>query len=222
MFLFAFQEKRSKTVINSLTQAIEHISIPALFRFDAVKNLSKVDLKALKQLGYIYFFYLFIYSGLEFTVTFLMYHNFGFTSMDQAKMFLMTGVVMSLLQGSVVRRIPAHKTQKAGVLGLYMIVPSFIIVGLAQSVRMLYFGMFLYAVSTAFVVTCLTTLASKYGSFDQKGTVLGIFRSLGALARALGPVVFCTCFWSIGAATTYCVGGLSLLYPTLLLQYLNL
>jgi hypothetical protein len=96
---------------------------------------------------------------------------------------------MAVLQGAIVRRIPPHLTQKSAVIGLYLIVPAYIVVGLAQSVFQLYFGMFLYSVSTAFVVTCLTTLASKYGNFDQKGSVLGIFRSLGALARALGPVV---------------------------------
>lgn len=47
--------------------------------------------------------------------------------------------------------------------------------------------------ATAFVVTCITTLISRYGHHDQKGTVLGIFRSLGALARAIGPI-----FASIG------------------------
>lgn len=30
------------------------------------------------------------------------------------------------------------------------------------------------------------------GSASQKGTVMGILRSLGALARALGPVVCCS------------------------------
>jgi MFS family permease len=216
------KEKRSKTVVNSLTQTIEHISIPALFRFDAVKNISKLDLKSLKQLGYVYFLYLFIYSGLEFTVTFLMYHKFNFNSMDQARMFLMTGVVMALLQGAVVRRIPPHLTKKSAVIGLYLIVPAYVIVGFAESVRILYLGMFLYSVSTAFVVTCLTTLASKYGNFDQKGVVLGIFRSLGALARALGPVIASTAFWSAGSTITYLVGGVILLYPTLLLQYSKL
>lgn len=47
--------------------------------------------------------------------------------------------------------------------------------------------------ATAFVVTCMTTLISEYGKNDQKGIVLGIFRSIGALARALGPI-----FASIG------------------------
>jgi hypothetical protein len=48
----------------------------------------------------------------------------------------------------------------------------------------------LYLISaTAMVVPCMMTLVSKLGSHDQKGTVMGIFRSLGALARAVGPVV---------------------------------
>lgn len=47
--------------------------------------------------------------------------------------------------------------------------------------------------ATSFVVTCMTTMVSKFGNVDEKGTILGVFRSLGALARALGPV-----FGSIG------------------------
>lgn len=139
-------EKRAKTVINSLSQAMELISIKSLFRFDAVKNLSKPDLESLKQLGFIYFVYLFLYSGLEFTVTFLMFHKFGFNSIDQAKMFLTTGVIMALLQGGVVRRIKMEKMKQSAVLGLILIVPSFIIVGLSRNVFWLYVGMMLFAV----------------------------------------------------------------------------
>lgn len=139
-------EKRAKTVINSLSQAIEHISIKSLFRFDAVKNLSKADLESLRQLGFIYFVYLFLYSGLEFTVTFLMFHKFGFNSIDQAKMFLTTGVIMSILQGGVVRRIKMEKMKQSAVLGLVLIVPSFVIVGLSRSVFWLYVGMTFFAI----------------------------------------------------------------------------
>lgn len=216
------KEKRTTHVINSLSRAFEYISITSLFSFKAVKNLPLNDLQTLKRLGMVYFIYLFIYSGLEFTVTFLMYHKFGANSIDQAKMFLTTGIVMALLQGSVVRRLPERYIKKSAVLGLYLIVPAFIFVGLAKNSFLLYIGMILFAVSTAFVVTCMTTLTSKYGSFDQKGTVLGIFRSLGALARALGPVVASISFWSIGSTTTYIVGGLLLFIPTLMLQYTSI
>lgn len=76
--------------------------------------------------------------------------------------------------------------------------------------------------ATAFCVTCMTTLTAKYGNFDQKGTVLGIFRSLGALARALGPLVSSTAFWCIGSTPTYLIGGFLLLYPAIKLAKLKL
>lgn len=129
---------------------------------------------------------------------------------------------MTILQGGVVRRLPPYLTQKSAVFGLYLIIPSFIIIGFAKNSFMLYAGMILFAISTAFVVTCMTTLISKYGSNDQKGSVLGIFRSLGALARALGPIISSICFWSFGASVTYVIGGIMLVYPTVSLQYLNL
>uniref|UniRef100_A0A182M1J2 Major facilitator superfamily (MFS) profile domain-containing protein n=1 Tax=Anopheles culicifacies TaxID=139723 RepID=A0A182M1J2_9DIPT len=216
------KEKRSNRIINSLSHAIDHISIRALFRFSAVQNLSQKDVRSLRSLGVTYFLYLFLYSGLEFTVTFLMYHKFGYTSIDQAKVFLTTGVLMALLQGSVVRRLPDRLVKTSAVFGLYLIIPAFIIVGLAESSPVLYLGMILFAISTAFVVTCMTTITSKYGDFHQKGTVLGVFRSLGALARAVGPIVASVAFWGVGARLTYIAGGLLLLWPALMLQYLKL
>lgn len=75
-----------------------------------------------------------------------MYHHFAFTSMDQARVFLTTGVVMALLQGSVVRRLPERLTKKGAVIGLWLIVPAFIVVGLAETVKMLYVGMILFAI----------------------------------------------------------------------------
>lgn len=215
-------QKRSKKIISTLSHAIDHISIPALFKFSAVKNISTRDIVSLRNLGTVYFIYLFIYSGLEFTVTFLMYHKFNYTSLDQAKMFLTTGIVMALLQGWVVRRLPQSATQMSAVVGLYFIVPAFILVGLAESSHLLYLGMILFAISTAFVVTCMTTLISKYGDFDQKGTVLGVFRSLGALARSVGPIVASIAFWSFGSRVTYITGGILLLIPTIMMQRLKL
>lgn len=156
------KEKRAKTVINSLSQALEHISIPSLFRFDAVKNLSNADIQSLKQLGLIYFAYLFIYSGLEFTVTFLMFHKFAFNSMDQAKMFLTTGVIMTILQGSVVRRIRLERTKQAALFGLILIIPSYIIVGLSQDTFWLYVGMILYAICKYIYFLLLSFLLNNF------------------------------------------------------------
>ncbi|XP_017074743.2 major facilitator superfamily domain-containing protein 10 [Drosophila eugracilis] len=212
------KEKRVKEISSALSYGLQLLNFQAIFRFAAIKNVPKKDIEALRSIGLIYFLYLFLYSGLEFTVTFLMYHKFGYTSMDQAKMFLTTGIIMTLLQGSVVRRLPEAKIKGYAIFSLYLIVPAFVLVGLAEGSRMLYAGMTLFAISTAFAVTCLTTLVSKYGNDDQKGSVLGIFRSLGALARALGPVVGCIAFWCVGSRITYIAGGLLLIYPAMALQ----
>lgn len=216
------KQKRAKHIVTSLTQAIDYVSISSLFSFSAVKNIKANQLESLKKIGFIYFMYLFIYSGLEFTVTFLMYHKFGYTSIDQAKMFCTTGIIMAILQGSVVRRLRPELVKLSAVFGLYLIVPAFIFVGIANNSFILYMGMILFAISTAFVVTCLTTMVSQYGNFDQKGTVLGIFRSLGALARAIGPFVGSIAFWGFGSTITYILGGILLLYPAVLLQRLNI
>lgn len=68
------------------------------------------------------------------------------------------------------------------------------------------------------VVPCMMTMASQYGSPQQKGTVMGIFRSLGALARALGPIIASVAFWSFGSTTTYLTGAVALFWPVLALK----
>nr|CAD7261901.1 unnamed protein product [Timema shepardi] len=251
---FKRHERRAKSVAGSLGQAAAYINVMDLFRFRAMRNISQKDLVELRRLGFIYFVYLFLYSGLEFTLTFLTHHTFNYTSMQQGWMFFAIGVTMALMQGGYIRRLPEHKIRPTAVLnyiseirpplggsvggayitltpqwvtgnaGLFLIVPSYVCVGLASSYILLYVGLFLYAVckpsgdrrgkialgatatpfseigveelahrwlpcqTTAMVVSCLTTLVSKHGSHDQKGTVMGIFRSLGALARATGPI----------------------------------
>lgn len=72
--------------------------------------------------------------------------------------------------------------------------------------------------ATAMVVPCMMTMASQYGHPQQKGTVMGIFRSLGALARAVGPILASISFWSIGSSTTYLLGAMALLWPVLMLR----
>ena len=64
-------------------------------------------------------------------------------------MFLFIGVVMAAVQGGYVRRIAPGKEKAMALRGLLLIVPSFAVVGFAYSLPMLYFGLFLYAVSTA-------------------------------------------------------------------------
>ncbi|GLH07947.1 uncharacterized protein GBIM_13318 [Gryllus bimaculatus] len=64
---------------------------------------------SLRWLGYVYFIYLFLYSGMEFTLTFLTHHKFNYTSMQQGWMFFVIGLTMALMQGFYVRKLPEDK-----------------------------------------------------------------------------------------------------------------
>lgn len=125
------QKKRAKSIVNGLAGAITYVNPKDLFQFNSVANLNKsgieknfffsimffiklqlfTDLRKLRRLGRTYFLYLFVYSGLEFTLTFLTHYTFNFTKMQQGWMFLGIGSTMALLQGVVVRRIPEDNTK---------------------------------------------------------------------------------------------------------------
>ncbi|GLV43050.1 tetracycline resistance [Carabus blaptoides fortunei] len=212
-------EKRAKSIKTGIERAKSFIYVNDLFRFTAVTNLKVSEQRQLRLLGLVYFVYLFIYSGLEFTLTFFTHHVFNYTSMEQGWMFFAIGLTMALIQGGYVRRLPASKTKFTAVLGLWLIIPSFVSIGMASTTTLFYVGLFLFAFSTALVVPCMMTMASQYGSAQQKGAVMGIFRSLGALARAMGPIVASIAFWSMGSRPTYLIGAVGLLWPVLKLQY---
>lgn len=53
---------------------------------------------------------------------------------------------MTILQGSVVRRLPEKDIKNYAVFSLYLLVPAFILVGVAQGSCLLYMGMIIYAV----------------------------------------------------------------------------
>jgi len=212
------EHKRNQSTKETLAQAWMYLNPSALFSFSSLTNLPARELKSLRQVGFSYFLYLFLYSGMEFTLTFLTHLRFNFTSIQQGRMFLFIGTIMALLQGGVVRRIKPGSEKTAALWALLLIVPSFAIVGSSESMLSLYTGLALYAFSTAFVVPCITTLVSQYGEPHQKGIIMGVFRSLGALGRAVGPVFGSLLYWSLGPEISYALCGFGLLVPYFILK----
>ncbi|XP_014681730.1 PREDICTED: major facilitator superfamily domain-containing protein 10-like [Priapulus caudatus] len=212
-------ERRSKSLGSGVSGALDYINPVSLFRFSAVQQVSVKDKVMMARLGLIYFLYLFLYSGLEFTLTFLTHMRYHYTSMQQGKMFCFIGIIMALVQGGYVRRVKAGNEKRTALMGLILVIPSFVIIGIGVSPSIFYVGLALYSFSSATVVPCITTMISSYGSTEQKGTMIGIFRSLGALARALGPFVACGVYWIAGPMPCYTIGAALLFFPLLLLHH---
>ncbi|KAM4745257.1 major facilitator superfamily domain-containing protein 10-like isoform 1-T3 [Anableps anableps] len=194
----------------------------SLFQFSAVTKTkeppSKDRMQKLQVLGLVYFCYLFLFSGLEFNLSFLTHQRFQFTSMQQGKMFFFIGVIMALIQGGYARRIKPGRHIRAVHMAIMMLIPAFILIGLSWNITMLYVGLALYSFAAAIVVPCLSTLVAEHGSANQKGTVMGILRSLGALARAFGPVVSSSVYWIAGAQTCFLITSATFVIPLVLLS----
>ncbi|XP_044273631.1 major facilitator superfamily domain-containing protein 10 isoform X2 [Varanus komodoensis] len=198
-FIFIFlpetlpKEKRVSSMICGFQSAVSLINPWVLFQFSAIRQGMETPLKKnLKILGLVYFLYLFLFSGLEYTLSFLVHQHFHFSSMEQGKMFFFIGITMAAIQGGYTRQIKPGNELKAVKRAIMLSAPAFLLIGWSGNVIILCIGLLFYSFAAAVVVPCLSTVVSGYGLASQKGTLMGILRSLGALARAVGPVTSAT------------------------------
>jgi len=179
--------------------------------------LRTVDYPGVTRTNLTYFLFLLAFSGMEFSLTFLAHERLGYGPKQNALMFLFVGGILVLIQGGYVRR-RSNTTgpRRMTIHGLMMVVPALVLVGVAggvQSQLVLYLGLALLAAGSAQATPCLTALASAYAPAEEQGRVLGIFRSLGALARAIGPLFAAGLYWWLGPVVAYFLGGLFVLIP---------
>nr|KAF6431856.1 major facilitator superfamily domain containing 10 [Rousettus aegyptiacus] len=230
LFLFCFlpetlpPEKRAPSISLGFRAAADLLSPLALLRFSAVARGQDPPtgdrLSHLRRLGLVYFLYLFLFSGLEFTLSFLAHQRFQFSSLQQGKMFFFIGLTMATIQGTYTRRISPGREIRAVKQAILLLIPAFLLIGWGLTLPTLGLGLLLYSFAAAVVVPCLSSVVSGYGSPGQKGTVMGTLRSLGALARALGPTVAASAYWLAGAPACFAVSAGLLLLPLLLLRSL--
>jgi len=169
----------------------------------------------------VYFLYLFLFSGLEYTLSFLAHQRFQFSSLQQGKMFFFIGLTMATVQGAYARRISPGGEIAAVKRAILLLVPAFLLIGWGLTLPVLGLGLLLYSFAAAVVVPCLSSVVANFGSPRQKGTIMGTLRSLGALARAVGPMVAASVYWLAGARVCFTVCSGLFLLPLLLLWNLR-
>lgn len=181
-------------------------------------NLAKLfgpqEFAGVHRANIVYFIFFLAFSGMEFTLVFLAFERFAYEPVDNAWMFVFVGLLMALVQGGVVRRVVTRVGEKNLVLaGLALLLPGFVVTGLASTPGMLYGGLAFLAAGGAMATPCLSALVSLYTPADRQGEILGVFRSLGALARAIGPILACVLYWQFGSESPYLAGAVVLLIP---------
>ena len=166
----------------------------------------------------LYFVFITAFAGMEFTLTFLAKDRFGYSAAQNGYLFLFIGFIIVLVQGGVVRRLaPKYGERRLATVGLLMIIPGLLLVGWCSRPLWMYVGLFLLATGSSLVTPCLTALVSLYTPEDRQGETLGIFRSLGSLARAVAPLVAAVVYWRFGSPWPYYGSAAVLLLPILMI-----
>ncbi|RKP10416.1 major facilitator superfamily domain-containing protein [Thamnocephalis sphaerospora] len=128
-------------------------------------------LQNLRQLDRLHFLHLLLFSGMEYTLTFLTHDVHGFSPMQNGKLLGVVGIVSTLVQGGYVRRFAYRYGEKrlvlqgviACALALLAIAQSAYAeqhIGSGHGLSWLWVSAFLLAFTSATVVNCLTALAS--------------------------------------------------------------
>lgn len=185
------------------------------------KLLKPLPFPGVNVTNFSYFLFITAFSGMEFTLTFLAVERLGYTSMDNAYMFIFIGFIIALVQGGYVRR-KAHLIgeRKMSFQGLVTIIPGLILLAYASSSFMVYAGLFFLAVGSSMTIPCLTSLISFYTPSHMQGQSLGIFRSLGSLGRVMGPIYASLVYWKFGSVSAYIIGSVLMLFPALMVKML--
>jgi predicted MFS family arabinose efflux permease len=131
-----------------------------------------------------HFTFILFFSGMEFSLPFMTYDLFAYQAKDSGKLLGFIGLVASLLQGSVVRRMHPLKVVQMGVVSAAI---AFVMLGRVQTQGALYAAAALLAVTSATVVTGLNSLSSFEASAGERGNKLGNHRSFGEFYATFTP-----------------------------------
>ena len=167
-------------------------------------------------LNAVHFVFLLFFSGMEFSLPFMTYDLFGYGSAKNGRLLGFVGLIASVLQGGVTRRLPPLMSVQIGVTSCLL---AFMILGRADTESALYLAAAFLAATSATVVTGLNALSSFEANEGERGGKLGMLRSMGQLGRGLGPILFTSVYWWAGREIAFKMGSLGMAVVTLMVLF---
>jgi len=164
----------------------------------------KLGSSPIRRVNLVAFLQALAFCAMEFSLTFLALERFKYGPYENGLLIGFLGLFSILTQGLLVRRLlkTLPEVRVLG-LGLILTVIALIIIGISWTPFILYFGLALVAIGSGLVNPSSTGLLSLYADADHQGRTLGVFRSLGSLARAITPLAAGILFWTLGSHTVF-------------------
>ncbi|MDR0352200.1 MAG: MFS transporter [Opitutaceae bacterium] len=174
-----------------------------------LRAILALDNAPVRGVNLVAFVYALAFVAMETTLVFLSAERFGYRAWDNGLLMGFLGLCSILTQGLVVRRL-YKRLRETTVLasGLACSTLGFLAVGGADAPWVLYAGVGLLALGGGLVNPSTTGLISLYAGAAEQGRVLGIYRSLGSLARAVTPIAAGVIFFTLSAHRLYLLAAL--------------
>ena len=170
-----------------------------------------------RRTNLVYLLYMLAFSGMEFTLTFLAVERFQFSPAQNGGMFVFIGFVLILVQGGIVRRLAGPVGEKRlAVTGIACGIAAFLILAVALNLGLFFGALALMAFSIGLVSPTLSALVSLYTKEEDQGAAIGVFRSAGSLARAIGPLLAAFAYFAYGSKSAYLFGAVIVILPFIL------
>ncbi len=161
---------------------------------------------AVRRVNLVAFVFSIAFVAMETSLTFLAAQRFGYTARQNGYLLAFLGMCAVITQGYVVRKLLRSRPEVFVLrAGLASAAVGLLIVGLAPRPAYLYLGLAVLALGSGLVNPATTGLISLYSAAADQGRVLGIFRSLGSLSRAITPVLAGMIFWLFGSVSVFVV-----------------
>jgi MFS family permease len=159
---------------------------------------------AIRQVNVVAFLQALAFCAMEFSLVFLAFERFGYGPFQNGLLIGFLGVFSILTQGVLVRRLLKTMPEiRVLTLGLAATAVALVLIGLASTPALLYLGLALVAIGSGLVNPSTSGLISLYAAAEEQGRALGVFRSLGSLARAITPLIAGVVFWTLGSLTVF-------------------
>jgi MFS family permease len=162
----------------------------------AILMLDNADVRRANVVAFIFSV---AFVAMETSLTFLAAERFGYTARQNGYLLGFLGLCAIITQGWLVRKLLKTQTETRVLsTGLVASAIGLVAIGFAVQPWLLYVGLAFLALGSGLVNPSTTGLISLYASAAEQGRVLGIFRSLGSLSRAITPVLAGMVFWIFG------------------------
>ncbi len=160
---------------------------------------------------------IFAFSQMEATFTWLSHDTFRLDDLAVYALFGYLGIVMSVVQGGMVRKLaPKMGDRNMALMGCLLMVISLATMPLIPQVAWLVLTAGVLAAGESFSNTALISSISKGASEYLQGETMGVTQSLASLSRFLGPLLAGYCYQQMGPASPYLASAAIMLLASLL------